>query len=155
MSDRGGLSRSARGGDRRRAQTTGGASPHEAAANLSGDIELAARERAGPIDRISTALIVYSFRFDKSQHAFRAVRRPSGNEPPFRFAQRLWRSHTESLSRARFFVGGSMLVPRTKVDGRPPTSSRNLQIEEALVHRRNLASQLARRYHGAWREHCC
>jgi hypothetical protein len=100
-----------RPGGRRRwgAHVTSGASSNEAAADLLWDAKLDTRKRPCPCEGITRAVVLRSLSFKQSKHPLRAVRRPSRDDPPVSFAQRLRRTHTETLPRVSL-PGLSLLV---------------------------------------------
>lgn len=81
------------------AQISSGASRNEPAANLLGDIELAARERSRSSNGVASTAVFGSFRFDETQHPLRTIGRPPGHDPPLGFAQRLRRQHAANVPR--------------------------------------------------------
>ena len=85
-----GLTRRSGGGGRRRsAHLTCGASAGKPAADLVGNVKLAAAEGSGSRDGIAGTGIAWSFHLEQSEHSLRAVSRPHSNDSPFGFAERL------------------------------------------------------------------
>ena len=85
------------GGRRGTTASTSGASCDEAAANLFCGGELATRERPGPSDRITRAIVLGGFGLEQRKNPLGTVRRPCGDDSSVRFTQRLRRRHTETL----------------------------------------------------------
>jgi len=63
------------------------------------DAQLAIGKGPQPRDGITGAAIPRGFRLEESQNPLRAVRRPRREDPTISFAERLWRTHTQILSR--------------------------------------------------------
>jgi hypothetical protein len=72
----------------------------EPTADLACDAKLATGKGARPGDRISRTAVMGSFGLEQSQYSFRAVRRPRRDDPTFSLAQRLNRTHAQSLALA-------------------------------------------------------
>jgi hypothetical protein len=101
VSDGSGLpGRSCRCDRSRSAHFTRSATPGEPAADLSGNAKLATGEPASARDRIAGTAVIWSFRLEQPEHAFRAVRCPRRDDPTLGCAQRLRRTHTQSFPTA-------------------------------------------------------
>ena len=99
MSDRGSLPGCSRGSDRSRsAHLTRSSTLSEAPADLPRNVKLASGKRSCPRDGVPGPIVDWSFRLEDPEHTFRAVRCPRRDDPTFDFAQRLWRTHTQSLT---------------------------------------------------------
>lgn len=101
-----------------------GAPTNEAAADLLGDVELAARKRSRPGDGITRPTVLWSASLEQSKHPLRAVRRPCCHEPSLSSAQRLRRTHAKTLP----------LVPHCLAPSRG-RSSRSSRPDRAAVER--------------------
>jgi hypothetical protein len=111
------------GGSRRgSAHVTSGASSNEATADLLCDAKLATRKRPCPCDGIARAAVLRSLRLKQSPHPLRAVRRPSCDNPPVSFAQRLRRTHIETLPRVS--------MPRRDDERRRPAETPDHRFEQ-------------------------
>jgi hypothetical protein len=91
--------RSGSGRGCRSAHLTSGASILKASADFLGDVKLAMSKSPRPGDRLTGPAIGRRLRLEQSQHPLRTVRRPQRDDPPVGFAQRLRRTHMQSLSR--------------------------------------------------------
>ncbi len=96
---RGVSSRSGGGRGRGGTHLAGGSSIYKATADPLRDAKLATGESAGPGDCITRPAIPRGFRLEQSEYPLRAVRRPSRDDPPVSFAQRLRRPHAPILPR--------------------------------------------------------